>query len=189
MNGLSRTFRPVIEQRQLAALQLARRTATQLTVQIKEMEAAGFAVEPGPLNFMKGKILLHSPVHEPLPVTHIESFDRIARLLSPHDARAVRGHRIPMATWRRLRSDIFAELLVQYRTDVFGLYSELAQRGSLAPAAAWWDRAVLYFWLAEMRLAGLAFSRGILVSGHVARSAAAQVMGKLVQRGFVPASA
>jgi hypothetical protein len=189
MNGLSRAFRPVIEQRQLAALQLARKTVTQLTVQIKEMEAAGFAVEPGPLNFMKGKILSHSPVRELLPVTQIESFDRIARLLSADDARAVRGHRIVLATWRRLRSEIFAELLVQYRTDVFELHSELAQRGSLAPAAAWWDRAVLNFWLAEMRLAGLAFSRGILSSGHVASSAAAQIMGKLIERGFVPASA
>ena len=57
--------RNVIEQRKLATLWNLREAAKILTVELKEMEIAGFAVEPGPLNFMQGKLLLYSPVPAP----------------------------------------------------------------------------------------------------------------------------
>lgn len=56
-----------ISQRQLATLRNLREAARILTIDLKEMEAAGLEVEPGPLNFMRGKVLLYSPVHPPLP--------------------------------------------------------------------------------------------------------------------------
>jgi len=187
MNRTPRSRGPVIEQSKLAALRNLRAAATELTLELKEMEAAGYDVEPGPLNFTRGKILLHSPAREPLPVrTYVESFELIAKLISPEDARAFNGHLIPFADWRKRRSALFARLLIHYRRDVLDIYAELVKRGRLTPAAAFRDRVLLSLWLAEIRLAGFGFSHGLIESGKLARVAARKILERLVDRGFDP---
>jgi hypothetical protein len=189
MNAQPDADSSVIEQHQLATLRSLRSAAKLLTVQLKKMEAMGCRVAPGPLNFMHGKLLLHSPVRNDFQFGDIESFALIVKLLSPDDAQAADKYLIQPVEWRRKRSEMFEALLVQYRIDVFALHSELVQRGSLTPAAAWMDRAALYIWLTEIKLAGLAYSKGVLTAGHVVRFAVNHVMETLVRRGFQPAAA
>jgi hypothetical protein len=148
------------------------------------MEQDGCSVEPGELNFMRGKLLLHSPVREPVPQVKIESFDLIWKLLSAEDAQAMRACLIPMEEWRKRREELLGEVLKQYQQDVFDLHTELAARKCLSAAEAWFDRASMYIWIAEIRVAGFAFSRGALSAGDYARAAVARVMAKLTERGF-----
>jgi hypothetical protein len=187
MNGFSRAFRPVIEQRQLATLKHLRTTAAELTVRLKDMQAAGLHVEPGPLNFMRGKVLLHSPVPEPVQAAHqLASFQLLVKLISQDDADVLRGQETVGVAWRERRTALFAGMLADYRSDVLDIHSELAKRGRLTPTATLMDRASLYLWLGEMRLAGYAFSLGATFSARLAGSAARNIVDKLVQRGLAP---
>src|SRR6185295_10017098 len=118
----------------------------------------GCTVEPGELNFMKGKLLLHSPARDPIPQVKIESFDLIWKLLSADDVQAMRACLIPMDEWRKRREQLLGKVLAQYRRDVFDLHTELAARKCLSAAEAWWDRISMYLWILEIRVAGFAFS-------------------------------
>jgi len=148
------------------------------------MEREGCSVEPGDLNFMRGRLLLHSPVREAVPQAKIESFDLIWKLLSSDDVLAMRACLIPMDEWRRRRAQLLNDVLDQYQRDVFDVHTELAARKCLSAAEAWWDRASMYLWMAEIRVAGFAFSRGALFAGDHARAVVARVMAKLNERGF-----
>src|SRR5215218_1129380 len=106
MNGKSRA---VIRQDQLATLRNLRVAAKVLTVELRRMEREGCSVEPGELNFMKGKLLLHSPTREPIPQVKIESFDLIWKLLSSDDVQAMRACLIPMDEWRKRREQLLGK--------------------------------------------------------------------------------
>jgi len=151
---------------------------------LKVREQAGAAVEPGPLNFWRGKLLLHTPARHPLPESPIASFDRLGDLLRERDFHT-KGLVRPedFKRMRHQRREVYSELVLLYMAAVFELHAEIGKRGILSPAAIFGDKVQLYSHFAKMRLAGVAFTFGISLASGLACTSISSVLRKLEHRG------